>query len=106
MSELAKATDLHDLVTPQSHYARLFGFGAAKPKTAESAPESIHHESAKKPLRRVQEAPKKGRSPTARDPCPFRKLYPAVLVVQSSQDRNGEDGARTLDCSMQGRIFL
>jgi hypothetical protein len=38
--------------------------------------------------------------------CPFRKLYPAVLVVQSSQDRNGEDGARTLDCSMQGRIFL
>ena len=39
-------------------------------------------------------------------PCPFRKLYPAVLVVQSSQDRNGEDGARTLDCSMQGCIFL
>jgi len=41
-----------------------------------------------------------------RSSCPFRKLYPAVLVVQSSQDRNGEDGARTLDCSMQGRIFL
>jgi hypothetical protein len=38
--------------------------------------------------------------------CPFRKLYPAVLVVQSSQDRNGEDGARTLDCSIQGRSFL
>ena len=37
-------------------------------------------------------------------PVPFRKLYPAVLVVQSSQDRNGEDGARTLDCSMQGRM--
>ena len=37
--------------------------------------------------------------------CPFRILYPDVLVVQSSQDRNGEDGARILDCSMQGRIF-
>jgi hypothetical protein len=38
--------------------------------------------------------------------CPFRKSYPDVLVVQSSQDRNGDDGARALDCSMQGRIFL
>ena len=39
-------------------------------------------------------------------PCPFRKSYPDVLVVQSSQDRNGDNGARSLDCSMQGRIFL
>jgi hypothetical protein len=38
--------------------------------------------------------------------CPFRKSYPDVLVVQSSQDRNGDNGARSLDCSMQGRIFL
>jgi hypothetical protein len=37
---------------------------------------------------------------------PFRKSYPDVLVVQSSQDRNGDNGARSLDCSMQGRIFL
>jgi hypothetical protein len=39
-------------------------------------------------------------------PCPFRKSYPDVLVVQSNQDRNGDNGARSLDCSMQGRIFL
>ena len=32
--------------------------------------------------------------------CPFRKLYPAVLVVQSSQDGNGGNGARSLDRSM------
>jgi len=38
--------------------------------------------------------------------CPFRKSYPDVLVVQSSQDRNGEDGARALDRSMRGRVFL
>ena len=38
--------------------------------------------------------------------CPFRKSYPDVLVMQSSQDRNGDNGARSLDCSMQGRIFL
>jgi hypothetical protein len=38
--------------------------------------------------------------------CPFRKSYPDVLVVQSTQDRNGDNGARSLDCSMQGRIFL
>ena len=38
--------------------------------------------------------------------CPFRKSYPDVLVVQSSQDRNGDDSARSLDGWMQGRIFL
>jgi hypothetical protein len=40
------------------------------------------------------------------DICPFRKSYPDVLVMQPSQDRNGDNGARSLDCSMQGRIFL
>jgi hypothetical protein len=28
-------------------------------------------------------------------PCPFRKSYPDVLVVQSSQDGNGGNGARS-----------
>ena len=32
--------------------------------------------------------------------CSFRKSYPDVLVVQSSQDRNGDNGARSSDCSM------
>src|SRR5450756_929090 len=35
--------------------------------------------------------------------CRFRKSYPEVLVMQPSQDRNGDNGARTLDCSVQGR---
>ena len=37
---------------------------------------------------------------------PFRKSYPDVLMMQSGQDGNGDNGARTLDCSVQGRIFL
>jgi hypothetical protein len=37
--------------------------------------------------------------------CPFRKSHPDVLMVQSSQDGNGDNGARSLDSSMQGRIF-
>ena len=37
--------------------------------------------------------------------CPFRKSYPDVLMVQSSQDRNGGNVARSLDRSMQRRIF-
>jgi hypothetical protein len=36
--------------------------------------------------------------------CPFRKSDPDVLVVQSSQDGNGGNGARSLDRSMQRRI--
>ena len=40
------------------------------------------------------------------DPCPFRKSYPDVLMMQSGQDRNGDNDTRPLDCSMQGRIFL
>jgi len=47
------------------------------------------------------------RRPAAATPwCPFRKSYPNVLVMQPSQDRNGDNGARSLDCSVQGRIFL
>ena len=42
----------------------------------------------------------KGRRP--KPTCPFRKSYPDVLVVQSSQDGNGD---RSLDRPMQGRIF-
>ena len=41
-----------------------------------------------------------------RNTLSFRKSYPDVLVMPSSQDWNGEDGAGSLDCSMQGRIFL
>jgi CheY-like chemotaxis protein len=37
---------------------------------------------------------------TVCDACPFRKSYPDVLVVQSSQDRDGDNGARSLDCAM------
>lgn len=40
------------------------------------------------------------------DACPFRKSYPGVMVMQPSQDRNGYNGARSLDSSMQGRILL
>ena len=43
---------------------------------------------------------------SARDTCPFQKSYPDVLVMQPSQDWNGDDGASPLDGSMQGRIFL
>jgi hypothetical protein len=39
-------------------------------------------------------------------PCPFRKSYPNVLVMQPSQDRNGDNDAGPLDYSMQGRFFL
>jgi hypothetical protein len=38
--------------------------------------------------------------------CPFRKSYPDVLVVQSSQNRNGDDGASALNCSMQWHVLL
>jgi hypothetical protein len=46
---------------------RLFGFGAAKPKTAEPSPEFIRHDPAKKAPPRAQETPKRGHSPAARD---------------------------------------
>jgi hypothetical protein len=38
--------------------------------------------------------------------CPFRKLYPDVLVVQSSQNKNGDDGARVLSCPMRRRVLV
>ena len=38
--------------------------------------------------------------------CPFRKLYPDVLMMQPGQDRNGDNDTRPLDCSVQRRIFL
>ena len=38
--------------------------------------------------------------------CPFRKSYPDVLMMQSCQDWNGDNGTGPLDCSMQRRIFL
>ena len=38
--------------------------------------------------------------------CPFRKSYPDVLMMQSCQDGNSDNGTRPLDCSTQGRIFL
>ena len=40
------------------------------------------------------------------NPCPFRKSYPDVLMMQSGQDRNSDNDTGPLDCSMQGRIFL
>ena len=43
---------------------------------------------------------------TKADTCPFRKLYPGIFVMQPSQDRNCDNGARSLDGSVQGRIFL
>jgi hypothetical protein len=39
-------------------------------------------------------------------PVSFRKSYPDVLIMQSGQDGNGDNDARPLDCSMQGRVFL
>jgi hypothetical protein len=38
--------------------------------------------------------------------CPFRKLYPDILMMQSGQDWDGDNDAGPLDYSMQGRIFL
>ena len=40
------------------------------------------------------------------DGCPFRKLYPDVLMMQPGQDRNDDNDTRPLDCSVQRRIFL
>ena len=38
--------------------------------------------------------------------CPFRKSYPDVLMMQSGQDRNGDNDTGPLNFSMQGRIYL
>ena len=39
------------------------------------------------------------------DPCPFRKSYPDVVVVQPGQDRDGDNGTGALDRPTQGRVF-
>jgi hypothetical protein len=38
--------------------------------------------------------------------CPFRKSYPRVAMMQSTQDGHSNDGTRPLDCSMQRRILV
>ena len=38
--------------------------------------------------------------------CPFRKSYPRVAMMQSTQDGHSNDGTRPLDCSMQWRILV
>ena len=38
--------------------------------------------------------------------CPFRKSYPRVAMMQSTQDGHSNDGARPLDCSTQWRILV
>jgi len=38
--------------------------------------------------------------------CPFRKSYPDVLMMQSGQDRNGDNDTGPLDDPMQRCIFL
>ena len=85
---LAGARNLSDIVELQAAYwrkqfhalttqaeevrNRLFGFGAAKPKTAEPLPGSSHHEPAKKAPHRAQVTPEKRHSPAARDPIAKR----------------------------------
>ncbi len=56
-------------------------------------------------VQRIGEAPQRVEGRFA-GPCPFRKSYPNVLVMQPGQDRNGDNGARSLGCSMKRRIFL
>jgi hypothetical protein len=51
-------------------------------------------------VKRDEREPDGEASEPDRRTCPFRKSYPDVLMVQSSQDRNGDNGARSLDCSM------
>jgi hypothetical protein len=38
--------------------------------------------------------------------CPFRKLYPDVMVVQPGQDRDGNNDTGPLHCPTQGRILV
>jgi len=52
---------------------------------------------------------KKGPVPFDKDEhnrCPFRKSYPRVAMMQSTQDGHSNDGTRPLDCSMQWRILV
>jgi phasin len=63
-----------DALTTQAEEVRnrLFGFGAAKPKTAEPLPGPSHHEAAEKAPHRAQATPEKRHSPAARDPTAER----------------------------------
>ena len=38
--------------------------------------------------------------------CPFRKSYPRVAMMQSTQDGHSNDGTRPLDCAMQWRSLV
>jgi hypothetical protein len=44
-------------------------------------------------------------SNVARAGCPFRKLYPAILVMKSAQNFGGNDASSTLDRPAIGRVF-
>src|SRR6516164_4514095 len=37
--------------------------------------------------------------------CPFRKLYPDIMVVQPGQDWDRDNGIGALDCPTGGRVF-
>jgi len=65
---------------------RLFGLGAAKPKTVESAPESGHLEPAAKTKTtiRAEGASKKGRNPTARKPGARLKQKPDTQKLEAA----------------------
>lgn len=38
-----------------------------------------------------------GRSATRKTPCPYRKSYPAILVMEPAQDRKADNVAGRLD---------
>ena len=46
-----------------------------------------------------------GLEPTDAARCPFRKSYPDVMVVQSGQDWDRDNGTGPLDCPTGGRVF-
>ena len=37
--------------------------------------------------------------------CPFRKLYPRILMVQPAEERVADDASRRFDFSMNRRVF-
>jgi hypothetical protein len=38
--------------------------------------------------------------------CPFRESYPDILVVQSSQDRNGDNGAKPVGLDARAHLSV
>jgi hypothetical protein len=42
----------------------------------------------------------------AANPCPYRKSNPDVLMVQSAEERLGNDAADFLDCPRNWRILV